>query len=441
MKTVHVLRTVAAICLAIPLCASVGEAAPFGTVFKYQGRLMDANYPADGIYEFEFRLYDVVEDGNQLDGTAAFRGVGVVDGYFTVNLDFGSGVFTGDARWLEIGIRPSGTTGPFTTLSPRQELTPAPYAIYSSKSGPDNDWQVSGSDMFSIPSGNVGIGTTDPGSRLTIKASDTFSTGGVKLISSINNNNIIYMQDTSPGDQGQIAVRAGGSDKVVLRANGNTYFHGGNVGIGTAGPVTKLHIVGGTDASLTTHGFLVAGPTSGVNIVLDDNEIIARNNGAASKLYLNKDSGNVVVEVLEITGGSDLAEPFEVAGAESVETGMVVAIDPEHPGQLRIADKAYDRKVAGVISGAGGIKPGMLMGQRDSIANGTNPVALTGRVYCLADAAYGTIQPGDLLTTSQTPGHAMKVTDYSRAHGATLGKAMSPLDHGRGLVLVLVSLQ
>jgi len=68
-------------------------------------------------------------------------------------------------------------------------------------------------------------------------------------------------------------------------------------------------------------------------------------------------------------------------------------------------------------------------------------VALTGRVYCLVDASYGAIEPGDLLTTSDTAGHAMKVTNHTKAHGAIIGKAMTRLEQGKGLVLVLVTLQ
>jgi hypothetical protein len=68
-------------------------------------------------------------------------------------------------------------------------------------------------------------------------------------------------------------------------------------------------------------------------------------------------------------------------------------------------------------------------------------VALSGRVYCLADASDGPIAPGDLLTTSDTPGHARRVDDHTRAQGAVLGKALTRLESGRGLVLVLVSLQ
>jgi hypothetical protein len=153
------------------------------------------------------------------------------------------------------------------------------------------------------------------------------------------------------------------------------------------------------------------------------------------------DGGTTRVQVLQITGGSDLAEPFEIAGVESVVPGMVVAIDPEHPGQLRTADRAYDQAVAGCVSGANGINPGLTMQQEGTLAEGSFPVALSGRVYCWADAAYGPLQPGDLLTSSDTPGHAMRVTDYELAQGAIIGKAMSSLTEGRGLILVLVSLQ
>jgi hypothetical protein len=150
--------------------------------------------------------------------------------------------------------------------------------------------------------------------------------------------------------------------------------------------------------------------------------------------------GAAQTQVLQITGGSDLAEPFEIAGASSLVPGLVVAIDPEHPGQLRVADRAYDRTVAGCISGAKGLNPGLTL-EQEGLTDGGLPVALSGRVYCWADASYGPIQPGDLLTSSDTPGHAMRVSAYERAQGAIIGKAMSSLEEGRGLILVLVSLQ
>ena len=97
-----------------------------------------------------------------------------------------------------------------------------------------------------------------------------------------------------------------------------------------------------------------------------------------------------------------------------------------------------DSHVAGVISGANGINPGIQMQQQGLLEGGKN-VALTGRVYVQADAAFGAIKPGDLLTTSSTPGHAMKVSNHNKAQGAILGKAMTGLKSGRGSVLVLVT--
>jgi hypothetical protein len=140
-------------------------------------------------------------------------------------------------------------------------------------------------------------------------------------------------------------------------------------------------------------------------------------------------------------GGSDLAEPFKItAGKQAVPQGAVVVIDEENPGHLKISDQSYDTHVAGVVSGANGINPGIQMMQQGLLDGGKN-VALTGRVYVQADTANGTIKPGDLLTTSSTPGFAMKVTDHARAAGAILGKAMTGLSEGKGMVLVLVTLQ
>jgi hypothetical protein len=142
------------------------------------------------------------------------------------------------------------------------------------------------------------------------------------------------------------------------------------------------------------------------------------------------------VDVLEIEG-ADVAEKFPVS--EAVEPGMVVAIDPRHAGQLCLARGAYNPCVAGIVSGANGLKAGTVLGHLPGHEDAP-PIALTGRVWCWADASNGAIVPGDRLTTSETPGHAMKVTDGARAGGATLGKAMTPLSEGRGLVLVLVNL-
>ena len=176
--------------------------------------------------------------------------------------------------------------------------------------------------------------------------------------------------------------------------------------------------------------------------IANDVQFGSLNPNVTEAVLYNPGSGrnmNLHVATITIHGGADLAEPFPVSETE-VEKGSVMVIDEDHPGRLKRCETAYDTRVAGVLSGANGIHPGIALKQNGALDQGEN-VALTGRVYVLADAHTAPIKPGDLLTTSDTPGHAMKVMDHARAQGAILGKAMSSLSEGRGLVLVLVTLQ
>ena len=151
--------------------------------------------------------------------------------------------------------------------------------------------------------------------------------------------------------------------------------------------------------------------------------------------------GTATVRVLTINNGIDVAEPFMIRKDAEYPRGSVMVISDEREGELQLSNREYDTRVAGIISGANGINPGLQLTQKGYNDVGGQPVALTGRVYCRADANFGAIKPGDLLTTSPRPGHAMKVTSHQRAQGAVLGKAMSALDEGTGYVLVLVTLQ
>lgn len=143
-----------------------------------------------------------------------------------------------------------------------------------------------------------------------------------------------------------------------------------------------------------------------------------------------------------VTANGDCAEELDVAPGEPVEPGDVMVIT--EGGRLARCSTTYDRRVAGVLSGAGDLEPGIVLGCKSK--EGTNgaprrPLALTGRVFCRVDAASGAIQVGDLLTTSTTPGHAMKAGDPARSFGTVVGKALAGLRHGRGLIPVLVALQ
>ncbi len=137
------------------------QAAPMGTAFTYQGRLMDTNSPADGLYDLQFKLYDANVAGTQKGSTIDVNELNIIDGQFTVLLDFGNDVFDGNAVWLEIGVRPGNLKDPntYTMLSPRQEITPTPYAL-----------QTRG--IFVDNTGNVGIGTTTPISKLEVVSTE-----------------------------------------------------------------------------------------------------------------------------------------------------------------------------------------------------------------------------------------------------------------------------
>ncbi len=162
-----------------------------------------------------------------------------------------------------------------------------------------------------------------------------------------------------------------------------------------------------------------------------------QNPGGNEQMLQISPEGHTKVKVLEIEG-MDVAERFPVS--DSAEPGMVVEIDPNHPGKLRVARGAYNRRVAGIVSGAGDIPVGAILGS-ELEAEGAPPIALSGRVWVNCDAREQDVRPGDLLTSSSLAGHAMKATDSVKAQGAIIGKAMGSLTGATGLVLVLVSLQ
>jgi hypothetical protein len=134
----------------------------------------------------------------------------------------------------------------------------------------------------------------------------------------------------------------------------------------------------------------------------------------------------------------DGAEEFDIAEAEAVEPGTVMVLGDE--GVLYTSSQPYDKRVAGIVSGAGTYRPALVLDRQENSANRL-PIALFGKVFCKVDATYGTVAIGDLLTTSPTLGHAMKAQDPLSAFGAVIGKALRPLGDGQGLIPVLVSLQ
>ncbi|KUL30736.1 hypothetical protein [Actinoplanes awajinensis] len=200
-----------------------------------------------------------------------------------------------------------------------------------------------------------------------------------------------------------------------VRGESNNAQHGGVVGVSLA---AGGHGVYGT----CDNG------TGVVAIVKKGNALYAKADEGTAGTF----DGDVVITGDLRLNGADYAESLTVADP-AVTAGMVVVIDAE--GRIRPCVTEYDTRVAGVVSGAGGVKPAIVLDRHD----GGVPVALMGKLWVLADATSGPIRCGDLLTTSSTPGHARRVTDPASAIGAMVGKALTELDHGTGLVRVLVS--
>jgi hypothetical protein len=147
-------------------------------------------------------------------------------------------------------------------------------------------------------------------------------------------------------------------------------------------------------------------------------------------------SGSIQCQDL-VLAGADCAEEFDVADFEWSDPGTVMVIGDE--GSLHPCIQAYDRRVGGVISGAESYAPAITLDK--TVRADRKAIALVGKVFCKADAAYGPIRVGDLLTTSPTHGHAMKATEPLKAFGAVLGKALASLESGRGFIPILVALQ
>ena len=444
--------------LILLLASAFHAIAQIPRTLSYQGVLTDAegNPRPNGDYTFTFRLYDSASGGTAL--WSEQKTLPVQNGLFSTALGdqmpFDASIKFDRQYWLGIQV------GDESELTPRIALTSVGYsfsamradtASVSVASLTDTMWKQSGTNIYRL-NGKVGIGTMNPRERLSIAGNLEFRSTDDQF------NHLADLKTT--------VVDASGSANLGIwtRQVGDQYerltvTHDGKVGIGTTTPTERLSIAGNLEfkssdgnfnhvADLKTTVEETGSASLGIwtrHIGDQYERLTITHNGDIGIGTTNPTSkleviGTTTTKVLAITGGSDLAEPFEMTEPEALPKGALVVIDPDNPGKLKLARAAYDKRVAGVISGAGGINPGLTLTQEGVLEGGQN-VALSGRVYALATDANGAIEPGDLLTTSDIPGHAMKATDFMLSQGAVIGKAMSALAEGEGLVLVLVNLQ
>jgi hypothetical protein len=248
--------------------------------------------------------------------------------------------------------------------------------------------------------GNERVRVASPTGTITIKS----SAGQVRLRLDGNGGNVWLGGNGADGDL--VLFRSDGDNTTLKQATVHLDAQGGNGWFGGKG----------------SDGDLVLFPSSADDI----------NNLSQATIHLDAQSGDIKLS------NADCAEEFDVSEPCQIEPGTVMVFDRE--GRLQPSNRAYDKKVAGVVSGAGDYRPGIVLDQKPAQEDRI-PISLVGKVYCKVNSDYAPIEVGDLLTTSPTPGYAMKADDPLLAFGAVIGKALRDLQDGQGLIPILVAIQ
>jgi len=292
--------------VALVFCLLVGPSvsqAQVGTAFTYQGRLTDAGAPANGVFDLELKLFDALSGGAQVGSTVTLGDISVANGLFTVTPDFGAAAFTGNKRWLEIGVRPGISLGAYTPLSSRQELTPTPNAIFSSSAA-----AVTG--IVPVANGGTGSATlnfVDLSTSQSVGGSKTFSsnllvTGTLSASAMSQNGNNVCDASGNCGVPGIVPIASGGTGSATQNFV----------------DLTTAQTVGGNK---TLTGNLVLGSSTATtgNILKNANPFI--HNSGPSGTFIGENAGNLSITGALNTGVGSNALANHTTGTSNTAIG------------------------------------------------------------------------------------------------------------------------
>jgi hypothetical protein len=432
-----------AVVVLVSLTVGMVTAAPVTQSINYQGKLTGSGGNAlTGTYDVTFGLFDIATGGRAL--ATDTHAVLVTNGLFTTPITFNPSLFDGRALWLGVKV------GADTEMTPRQEIRPVPYAI-SLRPGAT----IAGSGTTPV------LNLTkfdDSGMGLNVITSGGGS-HGVKAVTSGTGSHGVWGEATGPASNGVVAISqqspalwaetfAAGKAAILTRTtkdqspgySTNTYGRSSQ-GVYATTVGNSSHGVFAYTAGDDSNG--VAAVTAGVNscgVYAESNQSFGL---YAVTLISDHKYGIYTPDYLYAKGtqvpATDVAEYMPVSVDVTPGTVLVIGED----GKLQTSATAYDTRVAGIVS----TEPGVSLGTKEGGNPGEEIIAVAGRVPCKVDATSAPIHAGDLLTTSNNPGYAMKaVPDVINGHkyypdGTVLGKAMGSLDSGTGTIEVLVTLQ
>jgi hypothetical protein len=259
-------------------------------------------------------------------------------------------------------------------------------------------------------SGNTGdISVRDTNNREVLQFDGA---NAVMRIGNTDNEGDLIVRDN---ENREVFHVSGGSSELRLGTSGNK----GNISVRDGGNREVLQF----DAEFAVMRVGAQG---------NEGDLIVRNDAGAEVIHLNGGNGDIILS------NADAAEHFDIADSSKAIPAMLMVLN--HEGKIEPASFPYDKKVVGVVAGGGDYRPGIVLDHQKG-RGPSAPISVLGKVSCMADATYGSIEVGDLLTTSATVGHAMRANDPQRAFGSIIGKALTPLTEGVGMVNVLITLQ